>query len=144
MESKSSVEIAHALTEFINDVRVPDTNDVRVPDTLICDLAMEQSGRHTEVVRLMRRFNIKPLMTEKGCGITQNSRAEAEIRGAKSKWKARMRANQVPSRLWDYGLVYIAEVQSLLAHGPDARPGIERLTGDTVDISELLDFDFYE
>lgn len=136
MESKSSSEIAHALNEFINDVGVP--------DTLTCDLATEQTGRHTEVVKLMRRFNIKPRMAEKGRGITQNSRAEAEIREVKTKWKARMRANQVPSRLWDYGLVYIAEVQSLLARGPDHRPGIERLTGDTVDISEWLDFDFYE
>jgi hypothetical protein len=40
--------------------------------------------------------------------------------------------------------VYIAEVQSLLARGRDNRPGIERLLGQTVDISEWLDFDFYE
>jgi hypothetical protein len=55
-----------------------------------------------------------------------------------------MRENQVPSRLWDYGLVYIAEIQSLLARGTDQRPGIESLLGQTVDISEWLDFDFYD
>ena len=136
MESKSSAEIAHALQEFVNDVGVP--------DTLTFDLATEQSGRHTEVVQLMRRLNIKPRMAEKGRGITQNSRAEAEIREVKTKWKARMRMSQVPNRLWDYGLVYVAEIQSLLARGPDKRTGIERLTGDTIDISEWLDFDFYE
>jgi hypothetical protein len=54
-----------------------------------------------------------------------------------------MRASQVPSRLWDYGLVYISEIQSLLARGQDNRPGIERITGNTVDISEWLNFDFY-
>ena len=30
-----------------------------------------------------------------------------------------------------------------MARGPDDRPGIECLTGNTVDISEWLDFDFY-
>ena len=55
-----------------------------------------------------------------------------------------MRENQVPSRLWDYGLVYISEIQSLLARGTDQRPGIEKVLGQTVDISEWLDFDFYD
>ena len=59
--------------------------------------------------------------------------------------KTRMRSNQVPARLWDYGLVYIAEIQSILARGADKRPtGLEQLTGDTIDISEWLDFDFYD
>ena len=55
-----------------------------------------------------------------------------------------MRENQVPARLWDYGLVYISEVQSLLSRGHDQRHGIERIMGQTVDISEWLDFDFYD
>ncbi len=53
-----------------------------------------------------------------------------------------MRENQVPSCLWDYGLVYISEIQSILARGSDQRPGLERITGDTIDILEWLDFDF--
>jgi hypothetical protein len=55
-----------------------------------------------------------------------------------------MRSNQVPARLWDYGLVYISEIQSILARGVDKRPGLEKLTGETIDISEWLDFDFYD
>ena len=106
--------------------------------------ASEQTGKNTDVMRLIRRMHIKMRMAEKGRGITQNHRAEAEIREVKTKWKARMRSNQVPSRLWDYGLVYIAEIQSLLARGVDQRPGIERVTGNTVDISEWLDFDFFD
>ena len=136
MESKSGSQIAQALGEFISDVGIP--------DTLTCDFATEQTGPHTEVVKLMRRLHIKPRIAEKGRSITQNSRAEAEIREVKTKWKARMRSSQVPPRLWDYGLVYIAEIQSILARGPDFRTGIECLTGDNVDISEWLDFDFYE
>ncbi|KAI2503960.1 Reverse transcriptase (RNA-dependent DNA polymerase) [Fragilaria crotonensis] len=95
-------------------------------------------------MKIIRRHNIKLHVAEKGRGITQNHRAETEIREIKTKWKARMRTNQVPSRLWDNGLVYISEIQSILARGPDQRPGVERLTGDTIDISEWLDFDFYD
>ena len=136
MESKSSHDIAQALTEFIDDVGVP--------GTLICDFATEQTGKNTEVMKVVRRNQIRLLLAEKGRGTTQNHRAETEIREIKTKWKTRMRENQVPSRLWDYGLVYISEIQSLLARGPDQRPGIEKILGQTVDISEWLDFDFYE
>jgi hypothetical protein len=55
-----------------------------------------------------------------------------------------MRENQVPSPLWDYGLVYISEIQSFLARGTDRRLKIERVLGQTVDVSECLDFDFYD
>ena len=55
-----------------------------------------------------------------------------------------MRSNQVPARLWDYGLVYTSEIQSILARGVDQPPGLEKLTGKTIDISEWLDFDFYD
>ena len=136
MESKSIANIAAALSEFIDDVGVP--------DTLICDLAPEQTGKQTGVMKLIRRRNIKTRNAEKGRGITQNQRTETEIREAKAKWKACMQSSQVPPRLGDCCLVYIAKIQCLLAHGIDQRPGIEFLTGNTVDISEWLDFDFYE
>ena len=136
MESKASANISRALQEFIYDVGIP--------DTLACDFASEQTGKHTDVMKLIRKSHIKLRIAEKGRGITQNHRAETEIREIKTKWKTRMRENQVPSRLWDYGLVYISEIQSILARGDDRRPGLERLTGDTIDISEWLDFDFYD
>jgi hypothetical protein len=53
---------------------------------------------------------------------------------------------QKPSTFKTLGLryVYISEIQSLIARGVDQCPGIERLLGQTVDISEWLDFDFYD
>ena len=136
MESKASSNIATALNTFFDDVGVP--------VELICDLASEQTGKNTDVMKLVRRLNIKLHPAEKGRGITQNSKAESEIREIKTKWKARMREAQIPPRLWDYGLVYIAEVQSLLARGPLQRSGLELVSGQTPDISEWLDFDFYD
>jgi hypothetical protein len=58
MTSKSSENIARALREFIDDVGVP--------DTLICDLATEQLGPHTPMMREIRRFHIKVHNAEKG------------------------------------------------------------------------------
>jgi hypothetical protein len=54
-----------------------------------------------------------------------------------------MTDRQVPSQLWDYGLVYIAEILSIIARGKPGQPGIEAVMGHTVDISEWLDFEFY-
>ena len=121
------VKSRHCLSEFIDDVGIP--------GTLICDFATEQTGKHAEVLNLIRRNQIRLLPAEKGRGTTQNHQAETEIQ---------MRENQVPSRLWDYDLVYISEIQSLLAQGTDHRPGIKKVLGQTVDISEWFDFDFYD
>ncbi len=96
------------------------------------------------MLKAIRRFQIRLLPAEKGRGTAQNHRAETETREVKTKWKTRMRENLVPARLWDYGLVYIAEVQSLLARGADQQPGIKKVKGQTIDISEWLDFDFYD
>jgi hypothetical protein len=100
--------------------------------------------KNTDVMKLIRSLNKKLRHAEKGREITQNSKAETEIREIKTKWKARMQEAQIPSRLWDYGLVYIAEVQSLLARGPLQRSGLELISGQTPDISEWLDFYFYD
>jgi hypothetical protein len=99
MESKASRNIAQVQTELVDDVGIP--------GTLICDLASEQTGKNTDVLKAIRRFQIRLLPAEKGRRTKQNHRAETEIREVKTKWKVRMRENQVPARLWDYGLVYI-------------------------------------
>jgi hypothetical protein len=55
-----------------------------------------------------------------------------------------MVTKKVPKRLWDYGLVYQSEIMSRIARTPFGRTGVEQVTGDTPDISEWLDFDFYD
>ena len=86
MESKASSNIAQALTEFIDDVGIP--------GTLMCDLATEQTGKNTDVMKLVRRFQIRLLSAEKERGTTQNHKAETEIREVKTKWKICMRENR--------------------------------------------------
>ncbi len=46
--------------------------------------------------------------------------------------------------LQDFGITVLYTYLKLIARGVDQRPGIERLLGQTVDISEWLDFEFYD
>jgi hypothetical protein len=41
----------------------------------------------------------------------------------------------VPKRLWDYGLTYMAEILSITARASTGHPGIEEITGNTINIS---------
>ncbi len=54
---------------------------------------------------------------------------------------------QVPKRLWDYLLIWICETSSLSVSSSkyaNGRTSLEIITGETPDISEYLDFGFYE
>lgn len=50
----------------------------------------------------------------------------------------------VPKRLWDYALEWFCEILSVTARGKDSIPGLEKILGYTINISEWLDFDFYD
>ena len=52
-----------------------------------------------------------------------------------------------PARLWDYGLQYAAEIMNITASNSgdmNGRTPLELISGETPDISEYLDFGFYE
>jgi len=53
-----------------------------------------------------------------------------------------MRKKKVPKCLWDFGLVYEAELLSRMSRGHSKQSGHEEVTGNTPDISEWLDFGF--
>ena len=55
-----------------------------------------------------------------------------------------MATNNCPKRVWEYALVYEARILSIIARGKDDVPGLEKITGDTVDITEYLDFAFWD
>jgi hypothetical protein len=75
---------------------------------------------------------------------SQNHKAETEIHELKARWKACITEQQVPKQLWDYGLVYISEILSIIARQSTGRPGMEEIKGQMIDISECLDFSFYD
>ena len=107
------------------------------------DGATEFTGKNTEFVKQARRVWIQLHTTEQGRK-NQNHAAEWEIGFLAKRWKLRMQKKKVPTRLWDYGLVYESELLSRMARGKDGRTGYEEVTGNTADISEWLDFEFYD
>ena len=68
---------------------------------------------------------------------------ESIINIIKGKSKRRRFQMNIPNRVWDFGIVWEAEIYSRTA-GKDWHPLLERLTGDTIDISEWLEFEFYD
>ena len=50
----------------------------------------------------------------------------------------------IPRRVWDLALEDIARRRWFLPRGPNGRTGYEIITGKTPDISELLDFNFWD
>jgi hypothetical protein len=58
-----------------------------------------------------------------------------------------MLKKKVPPRLWDYGFAWVCETDNICANMSkyaDGRTPLEIITGDTPDISEYVDFDFYD
>jgi hypothetical protein len=119
------------------------TDDVGIPEMLMTDGAGEFTGRYTDFVKHARRMRIKLYTSEQGRK-NQNHAAEREIGFLAKRWKLRMQKKKVPTRLWDYGLVYESELLSRMSRGDDGRSGYEMVTGNTPDISEWLDFEFYD
>ena len=135
MESKA--EAGLALRQFVRDYGAP--------DKLTSDGAGEQTGGKTAFMYNVRKYGIDHHLSEPGR--PNQNRAEAVIREVKRKWYRQMTKKRVPRRLWDYGIVWVCEIMSMTANSNfalDGRSPMEQVTGETPDISEYLDFGFYD
>ena len=128
----SKAEAGIALKAFIADVGAP--------HKMIFDGAREQTGPKTEFQRQIRRHEIQTHHNEPYT--SKQNRAEDQIGVLRRRWKRRMAKKHVPRALWDYGLIYESEILTRMARGD--RTGYEEVTGETPDISEWLDFEFYD
>ena len=116
--------------------------DVGIPAELKSDNAPLLTGPTSDFVKQAEFLRLKLTSTEP---YTQrHNLSEGEIRVLKRRWKNRMALLRVPKRLWCYALQYDARILSMTARGRDGIPGLERVTGDTCDITEWLDFSFYD
>ena len=118
-------------------------NDVGIPDKLTADQAGEQFHCETDFMRQVRYHQIQMHLAEKGRS-KQNAKAEREIGILKQQWQCCMVEHDVPRRLLDCGLKYEAEILSSIPRGQHSRLGLKILTGNSVDISEWIDFQFYD
>ena len=134
METKNMA--GDALKQFISDYGVP--------DKLIVDGSKEQTKKKTEFYKQCRKHDIDLHRTEPYRH--NQSKVEGVIRETRKRWFRIMVKSKVPRRLWDYGLVWVCNTSQLTASDAGflkGRTALEEITGDTPDISEYLDFDFY-
>jgi hypothetical protein len=131
----SKAKVAQALTEF--------ADDVGIPDSLLSDGAPEIVGPRTDFMKEVNRLKIRLKRSEVGRS-NQNYAAEREIGELKKRSRNRMLKRKVPPRLWDYGLIYESNILNRIPRGQQQRTGIEIITGETPDISEWIDFEFYD
>ena len=117
-------------------------HDVGAPAELISDHAAMLIGPQCEYAKKARFLNIKQSSCE--AHTQRHNKFEGETRLLKRRWKNRMATNDTPLRAWDYALVYESEILSMIARGDDLIPGLEKITGETVDITEYLDFAFWD
>jgi len=72
---------------------------------------------------------------------------EGVIREVRRKWYRIMVRNRVPQKLWDYGMKWVTETSALTFSSAGSLDGgipLTEVTGETPDISEYLDFGFYD
>jgi hypothetical protein len=117
------------------------TLNVGVPNCIISDGAKEETEDNMEFVKALKRCHIDNRTTEPYS--PWQNKAENVIGIIKGKAKRRRIRRRVPKRCWDFGLVWEAEIYCRTA-GKDERTALERVTGDSTDISEWLEFEFYD
>ena len=116
-----------------------------VPEKLTFDGSKEQGQPGTEFMRQIRMHNINYHVAESG--LHNQNPVEGVIRELRRKLYRLMVRRRVPRELWDYGMRWVSETSSLThssAGSIETSVPLTQVTGETADISEYLDFGFYE
>ena len=78
--------------------------------------------------------------------LNENS-MEGDIREMKKQWYWIYVKLKVPDRLWDYVITYVCETGNLTVNSlrySNRQTPLEIITGETPDVSDYLDFGFYD
>ena len=137
LERANNESVGYAMKAFISDYGAP--------EHLTYDGAAVQVGSKTTFQQTLRRYEIKHHVS--GPRRPNENPSEAAIRDLKTGWYRIKTKMNVPERLWCFGVEYIAETQCLTVNSSrysQHRTPIEIVTGETPDISEYLDFGFYD
>ena len=137
LEQATGDSIGSSLQDFISDFGAP--------FHLTFDGASAQVGRNTLFMKTLRKYSINYHVS--GARRPNENPAEGSMRELKKRWYRIMMKQKVPQRLWDYGIVWICETGNLTVSSSkyaNGRTPLEIITGETPDISEYLDFAFYD
>ena len=116
-----------------------------VPEKLTFDGSKEQGEKETAFMKEVRKYGIDYHISEPN--FHNQNPVEGVIREIRRKWYRTMVRKRVPRQLWDYGVSWVAETMAVTfsaAGGLNGCVPLTDVTGETTDISELLDFGFYD
>lgn len=137
METNDKQSVGDTLTCLIQDVGVP--------QKLHTDNAKEMIGRGTPFFKRSRREGID--LTSIEPYRHNENYAENLVRQLKLLTSRLMHKKMVPLRLWCYAAEYASEIYTLTVPGMyrnKGRTGYELVYGLTPDISEYVEFEFYD
>ena len=116
-----------------------------VPEKLIVDGSKEHTERGTEFMKQVNSNGISLKISEPG--MHNQSPAEGVVREVRRRWYRTMFKKRVPKIFWDYGMRWVCETMQrtyVRGHRIDGGVPLQSVTGETIDISEYLDFGFYD
>ena len=116
--------------------------EVGIPSSLHVDGSKEQSSKKWKETCI--NYDIRQKTTEPHSP-WQNC-AESAIKELKKGMREIMKRTRMPHKQWDFAAVYISQIKTLSAnplHSLHGRTPYELLTGNTPDISEWTEFDWY-
>ena len=133
----NSEHVGYSLNYFVSDYGAP--------EHLTYDGAAMQIGRNTNFQKSVRKYKIKTHMSAPWR--RNKNPVEGAIREIKKRWYRIQAKIKVPYRLWDYGITSVCETGNLTVNSSiylNGRTPLEIITGETPDVSEYLDFVFYD
>ena len=137
LKAASGDELGYSLASFIHDYGAP--------EHLTFDGAQAQVGHNTLFMKNIRRACI-PYHVSQPRSPNENP-AEQSILHIKKRLYRIMHKKKVPKRLWDFGVSWVCETSNVTANSSryaNGRTPLEIVTGETPDITEYLDFSFYD
>mmetsp|Transcript_2147 Transcript_2147/g.3294 ORF Transcript_2147/g.3294 Transcript_2147/m.3294 type:complete len:1178 (+) Transcript_2147:1032-4565(+) len=112
-----------------------------IPEELTTDNAKEETLGTWAQVR--KKYLIHQTVTEPHT--PQQNKTELEIGALKRHYRRLMHNQSIPESLWDFGLKHTARIRSFTARDSlNGRTPYELLTGQTPDISEIMEFSLYD
>jgi hypothetical protein len=117
--------------------------EVGIPSKLVVDGALELVGGKWKDTA--REFHISTSVTEPYS--PWQNRAESGVKSIKMGIRRKMYSTKAPKRLWNFCGRWVSEIRNLTAHPIPALNGRvpeEHISNQTPDISEYIQFDFYD
>jgi len=98
-------------------------------------------GGNSKFSKSCREYRLRSSFTEPYS--PWQNRCENIIGVLSKKVRARRTRRRIPRCVWDFRIVWEAQIYSRAIHKGHSTP-LEVLIGDTVDISERTEFEFYD